>query len=167
EGNTITAPGFAQYQASGDCGDLGPNYCDQLDAYEHWRFRSAGLSRDSARVAGAVSTESPEAGVTIVRDRAGVPHVVANGPDEQTIEERLAYGIGYAQAEERLFQMEILRRAGEGRLSDLLGSQYLQMDLLTRRDSETDAERQAEISALDPTNRASLQRYADGINAVI
>jgi penicillin amidase len=49
----------------------------------------------------------------------------------------------------------------------LLGSQYLQMDLLTRRDAETDAERQRQIDALDPTNRASLQRYADGINAVI
>src|SRR5207302_3487000 len=167
EGNTITAPGFAQYQASGDCGDLGPNYCDQLDAYEHWRFRSAGLSRDSAHVAGAVSTESPEAGVTIVRDRAGVPHVFANGPDEQTIEERLAYGIGYAQAEERLFQMEILRRAAEGRLSELLGLSYLEMDELTRRDSETGAERQAQVDALPPGQRQSLQRYADGINTVI
>src|SRR5437763_8055750 len=140
EGNTITGPGFAQYQAGGDCADLGPNYCDQLDAYEHWRFRGARLSPDPAHVPGAVGTESPEAGVTIVRDGAGVPHVFADGPDEQAIEERLAYGIGYAQAEERLFQMEILRRAGEGRLSDLLGPSYKEMDLITRRDSETAAE---------------------------
>ena len=167
EGNTITPAGFAQYQADGDCADLGPNYCDQLNAYEHWRFRSAGLAADAAHVAGAVRTESPETGVTIVRDGAGVPHVFARGPNEQTIEERLAYGIGYAQAEERPFQMEILRRAGEGRLSDLLGPAYVQMDLVSRRDSESPAERQAEVNALPPGQRRSLQAYADGINAVI
>src|SRR5438067_10726051 len=92
EGNTITADGFARYQASGDCGDLGPNFCDHLNAYEHWRFRGARLSQDPTHVDGALSTTSPETGVTIVRDRAGVPHVFASGPDEQTIEERLAYG---------------------------------------------------------------------------
>ena len=167
EGNTITAPAFAHYQASGDCADLGPNFCDQLGAYEHWRFRDARLAPQPAQVAGAVRSETPQAGVTIVRDQAGVPHVYATGPDEQTIEERLAYGIGVAQAEERLFQMEILRRAGEGRLSDLLGPAYLQMDVVTRRDSETPAERQAEVDALPPGQRASLQAYANGINAVI
>jgi len=167
EGNTVTADALAKNQASGDCSDLGPHMCDQLDAYENWRFRSAPLSRAPSDVPGAAGTTQPEAGVTIVRDSSGVPHVFAGGPDEQTIEERLAYGIGYAQAEERLFQMEILRRAAEGRLSELLGPSYLEMDELTRRDSETGAERQAQVDALPPGQRQSLQRYADGINAVI
>jgi penicillin amidase len=167
EGNTITAGSFAKYEASGDCADLGSNYCDQLADYEHWRFRRAGLARNPVGVRGAVSSERPATGLTIVRDGAGVPHVFAEGPNEQAIEDRLAYGIGYAQAEERLFQMEILRRAGEGRLSDLLGPAYVQMDIVTRRDSETRAERQAEIDALPAGQRRSLQAYADGINAVI
>ena len=167
EGNTITPGAFARYHASGDCADLGPHVCDQLDAYEHWRFRSAPLSPDADHVAGATSRESPAEGVTIVRDGAGVPHVFAGGPDEQTIEERIGYGVGYAQAEERLFQMEVLRRAAEGRLSDLLGPDYVEMDVVTRRDSETDAERRAQIAALPPGQRRSLQAYADGINAVI
>src|SRR5438128_2004008 len=63
--------------------------------------------------------------------------------------------------------MEILRRAGEGRLSDLLGPADVLMDVVRRRDSETPAERQAEGDALPPGQRASLQAYANGINAVI
>jgi penicillin amidase len=167
EGNTITLSGYAQNQAGTGCDGLGAHYCDQMELYKNWGFRQAPLSPDPAHVARSASTEQPAAGVTIVRDGDGVPHIFATGPDRATIEGRLAFGTGYAQAEERLFQMDILRRAAEGRLSDLLGSQYVQMDVLTRRDSETDAERQAQINALDPTNRASLERYADGINAVI
>lgn len=167
EGDTITLAGYAQNQAGTGCVGLGPNYCDQQQLYSNWGFRQGPLSPGPAQVASKTSTEHPADGVTIVRDAAGVPHIFATGPDRATIEGRLAFGTGYAQAEERLFQMDILRRAAEGRLSDLLGNQYLQMDVLTRRDSETDAERRAQINALDPTDRASLQRYADGINAVI
>jgi penicillin amidase len=167
EGNTITLSGYAQNQAGTGCDGLGPHYCDQMQLYSNWDFRREPLAADPAHVARAVSTEQPAVGVTIVRDSDGVPHVFATGPDRASIEGRLAFGIGYAQAEERLFQMDVLRRAAEGRLSDLLGSQYLQMDVLARRDSETDAERRAQIDSLDPRNRASLQRYADGVNAVI
>jgi hypothetical protein len=167
EWNSITFDAFLKNLASGDCNDLGPNVCDQLEGYKNWRFRQGPLSSDPSQVADAVGEQQPADGVTIVRDKAGVPHVFASGPDEQAIEQRLAFGIGYAQAEERLFQMEILRRAGEGRLSELLGPDYLTMDQITRRDSETAAERQAEIASLSPGQQHSLQAYADGINAVI
>src|SRR5258708_5823927 len=157
EGNTITLAGYAQNQAGTGCDGLGPHYCDQMALYSNWGFRQEPLAADPAHVTNAVSSEQPAEGVTIVRDSDGVPHIFATGPDEATIEGRVAFGTGYAQAEERLFQMDILRRAAEGRLSDLLGSQYLQMDVLTRRDSETEAERQAQIDRLNPTDRASLQ----------
>src|SRR5207237_10870648 len=81
EGNTITLDAFAKNQASGDCGDLGPNVCDQADAYKSWRFRRAPLSAGPSEVPDAAGTEKPEAGVTIVRDKTGVPHVFADGPD--------------------------------------------------------------------------------------
>jgi penicillin amidase len=167
EGSTITVGAYSKNQASGDCADLGAHVCDQLSAYQNWQFRNGALAASPGAVLGATTTESPQAGVTIVRDSYGVPHIYASGPDEQTIEQRLAYGIGYAQAEERLFQMEVLRRAAEGQLSQLLGSQYLQMDVITRRDSETEQERQGQLATLSPGNRASLQSYVDGVNAVI
>ena len=57
--------------------------------------------------------------------------------------------------------MEVLRRAAEGRLADLLGPDYLTMDYVTRRDSETDAERaQAVAAQLTAGQRVSLQAYA-------
>ena len=167
-GSTITLPGYLKNQFTGSCADLGPHECDQLDLYKDWRFKGASLSPDADHVAGAVSEDDPASGVRIVHDSWGVPHIFAVGPDEQTIEERLAYGIGFAQAEDRLFQMEIFRRAGEGRLSELLGKDYIEMDVVMRRDVETSAERTAQAAAmLTPGQRASLQRYADGINAVI
>jgi penicillin amidase len=168
EGDTITLQRFAANQASGDCADLGPHACDQMQTYADWRFRVGDLAPTPADVPHPESDETPAPGVRIVRDGAGVPHIYADGADAQAIQDHIAYGIGYAQAQERLFQMEILRRAAEGRLADLLGPDYLQMDLLTRRDSETEAERaQALEGELTAGERESLQAYADGINAVI
>ena len=91
----------------------------------------------------------------------------ATGSDEQSIERRLAFGFGYAQAEERLFQMEILRRAAEGRLSDLVGPSYLRYDEEYRRDAETDAERADDVARhLSPADLAALgsirARFATG-----
>lgn len=167
EGSTITAGAYATNQATGNCADEGPHVCDQLSMYENWQFRDGRLDPAPGDVLNPSSTESPEPGVEIVRDAYGVPHIYASGPDQTTIEQRIAYGIGYAQAEERLFQMEVLRRAAEGDLAQLLGSSYLEMDTITRRDSETDSERQGQIAALSPSNRAALDSYVAGINAVI
>src|SRR3546814_2427882 len=54
--------------------------------------------------------------VEVVRDRWGVPHVYAQSQAEA------AYGLGYAHAQDRLWQMEMQRRIAAGRLSEALGS---------------------------------------------
>src|SRR5438132_6575156 len=145
EGNTITVPEFVANQASGSCADLGPHMCDQLAMYKNWQFKDGALRPDADHVAAASSSEVPAVGVRIVRDSWGIPHVFASGANEQTIEENLAFGVGYAQAEERMFQMEVLRRAAEGTISELVGpgtdNAYSTMDFVTRRDSETNDER--------------------------
>ena len=76
--------------------------------------------------------------VTILRDRWGVPHIFTSGRDAG---DRAAYANGYAQAEDRLFEMDVLRRAGTGRLAEMLGSGYLLMDEVVRRDGFTAVER--------------------------
>jgi penicillin amidase len=172
EGNTITVPAFLANQASGNCADLGPHTCDQLDMYKNWQFKDGALSPDADHVANAQSSETPIAGVRIVRDNFGVPHIFACGPTEQAIEENIAFGVGYAQAEERLFQMEVLRHAGEGTLSELVGpgpnNSYSTMDFTVRRDSETNDERLTQIAThLNAGQQASLTRFTDGINAYI
>jgi penicillin amidase len=172
EGNTITVPAFLANQASGNCADLGPHTCDQLDMYKNWQFKPASLSRDADHVANAQSSETPITGVRIVRDNFGVPHIFSSGPTEQAIEENIAFGVGYAQAEERLFQMEVLRHAAEGTLSELVGpgpnNSYSTMDFVVRRDSETNDERLTQIAThLSAGQQKSLTRFTDGINAYI
>ena len=167
EGSTITLAAYAHNQITGSCSDEGAHVCDQLRMYENWRFRTGALHPSPSSVPTPSAITSPEPGVEIVRDSFGIPHVYATGPSGGVIRQRIAYGIGYAQAQERLFQMEILRHAAEGELTELLGRPYLEMDLITRRDSETAAERRRQLAALSPPDRSALNSYVAGINAVI
>ena len=69
------------------------------------------------------STESPEPGVTIVRDKGyGVPHIYGDTRAE------LMFGIGYATAEDRLFFIDALRHAGAGDLASFAGGSNVSMD---------------------------------------
>ena len=52
---------------------------------------------------------------TIIRDDWGVPHIYSESKDT------LYFLLGYAHAQDRLFQMEVLRRAANGRLSEFIG----------------------------------------------
>ena len=65
--------------------------------------------------------------VEIVRDTANVPHVFAAS------EEAAMFGLGFAHAQDRLWQMTMLRRTVQGRLSELFGARTLQTDALLRR----------------------------------
>ena len=68
-------------------------------------------------------SESPEPGVTIVRDsQFGVPHIYGDTRAE------LMFGIGYASAEDRLFFMDVLRHAGRGELAQFAGGANVGMD---------------------------------------
>src|ERR1700679_1669566 len=60
--------------------------------------------------------------VTIKRDHFGAAHIYAD-----TVHE-LFYGYGYAAAEDRLFQLEMLKRTATGGVSEVLGSKYLDVD---------------------------------------
>ena len=65
---------------------------------------------------GTITTEKIENKVEIIRDSYGVPHIFAENQND------LAFGLGYAMAQDRLWQMDILRRASLGRLSELFGT---------------------------------------------
>ncbi|HYR96867.1 MAG TPA: penicillin acylase family protein [Candidatus Binatus sp.] len=120
----------------------------------------------AAVLLGAVtrSAAAPPEAVTILRDAYGVPHVFTSG---RAALENGAYGNGYAQAEDRLFQMDILRRAATGRLAQRLGPSYLLMDQVARRDSFPLDEREGFFRHLSRRNRRSLEAYRDGVNAFI
>ncbi len=96
--------------------------------------------------------------VEIVRDTAAVPHIFG------ATDHDVYFGLGLAHAQDRLWQMLTLRRTAQGRLSELFGEPTLQIDdLLRRLDVYTLAT--ASVDALDPETVATLQAYADGVNA--
>ncbi len=96
--------------------------------------------------------------VEVVFDRHGVPHVYASGPEDAW------FAAGLLHARDRLWQMELYRRAAYGRLSEMLGEETLPIDrrFLTL-DLRSAAE--AEWRAAPPAVRDALVRYAAGVNA--
>lgn len=96
--------------------------------------------------------------VEILSDAHGVPHVYASGPEDAW------FAAGALHARDRLWQMELYRRAGYGRLSEILGEETLPIDkrLVSLG---LGAAAVAEWSAAPPAVRAALTRYTQGVNA--
>src|ERR1043166_3690025 len=82
--------------------------------------------RARAPVAGARVSAPVSGTVEILRDRAGVPHVYA--PSTAGV----YFGLGFAMAQDRLWQMDRLRRRALGRQAEILGPTYVQIDLQHR-----------------------------------
>jgi penicillin amidase len=76
------------------------------------------------------------------------------------------FGLGMAHAQDRLWQMLMLRRTAQGRLSELFGPATAQIDDLLRR-LDLDRYARASVAALEPETLAALEAYADGVNAWI
>src|SRR6185436_8042357 len=79
------------------------------------------------QVSGTLSLADVSQPVRIVRDRWGVPHIYAEN------ERDLFVAQGFVQAQDRLFQMDLWRRSVQGRLSEVLGLNFVERDAATRR----------------------------------
>lgn len=113
-----------------------------------------------AKNSGEVRIASPAltAPVTVGRDSAGIVTITAQS------ERDAHFALGFVHAQDRLFQMELMRRLGTGRLSELFGLRTLKTDKLMRLlGLAQQAERQYE--AASPDLRAALDAYAAGVNA--
>jgi penicillin G amidase len=119
-------------------------------------------ARDACLAARSQVLAVPAAGaltapVEILRDRAGVPHIyAASTPD-------LFFGLGVAMAQDRLWQMDRLRRRALGRQAEILGPAYLSSDIahLTVGIDEIAAR---EVSEMDPATRGIVESFVAGIN---
>jgi penicillin amidase len=98
--------------------------------------------------------------VTVYRDIRGMPHIYAEN------EHDLYFAAGYVMAQERLWQMDLIRRATTGRLSEIFGKDYIQTDLFLRS-LEMTAKSKLIISNEDPGIISAMQAYTDGVNAYI
>ena len=115
-------------------------------------FVQDGASED--RIAGLGAQAS------IIRDENGVPYITAKSEED-------AYAaLGYAHAQDRLWQMDVARRAGEGRLSEIFGRRTIAFDALLRT---IGFKRVAEriLKEMPAKTRRVLQAYSNGVNAFI
>jgi penicillin G amidase len=93
-------------------------------------------------------------------DRQGVPHVRA------ILEADAWRALGWLHAADRLFQMELRRRAATGRLAEVLGPGAVPMDREARQLGHAALAR-GDWEAAGPSERAALAAYVDGINAYL
>jgi penicillin amidase len=98
--------------------------------------------------------------VEILRDRWGVPHIYASTTHD------LFFAQGYITAKDRLFQIDLWRRAGTGRLAEVLGPSAIERDKLARAVNYR-GDWNAEWSAYGPDTEAIVTAFTDGINAYI
>jgi penicillin amidase len=95
----------------------------------------------------------------ITRDSYGVPSVYAGSMRGAW------FGDGWAQAQDRMVQLELTRRSVEGTLSAIFGAGQLSQDETVRTFFYTPAELRAQYRSLSPAMRQALQEFSDGINA--
>ncbi len=109
---------------------------------------------------GTQSVTGLDAPVEIVRDTHAIPHIFAESPRDG------AFAMGFVHAQDRLWQMEMQRRVGAARLSELFGDRSLNTDRFLRT---LGVYRVAERNflMLSPETRAIYQAYAAGVNAYL
>lgn len=98
--------------------------------------------------------------VTIYRDSYGVPHIFAKNTHD------LFFAQGFVQAQDRLWEMDLSRRAVQGRLAEIFGPDYVDADYFFRTIGFFRAG-EAAAAAYPPEVVAITQAYSDGINAYI
>jgi acyl-homoserine lactone acylase PvdQ len=181
ENGLVNAVQLAQFEATGqrpaDSTDQRTQYANLLHGYstltdqalpQYYNDESFGV-----RASEITRTEapSPSVPVAIYRDSHDIPHVYG------ATTSAMSFGAGFAQAEDRLFEMDVLRHYGQGTVSQFLGPSCAdeQMDhdqLLLAPYTEQQA--QAQVDAL-PTQfgaqgvlaRQMIDSYVDGVNAYI
>jgi penicillin G amidase len=118
------------------------------------------LRRSLPQIDGTVTVSGLSAPVEIIRDTDAIPHVfAANKPDA-------LFGLGYVHAQDRLWQMELQRRIGFGRLSEVLGAAALPQDRFLRTVGFGRAARSAWETTPDWAKQ-QIDAYVAGVNAFI
>lgn len=112
---------------------------------------------------GKLDIASLQAPVEVYFDEFGIPHIYADNAED-------AYkAFGYVHAQDRLFQMDLMRRVGGGRLSEIIGPEMKDTDMFfrtlgTNRKAKEDA---ARFDKLPERIRSITLAYLEGVNAYI
>ena len=109
---------------------------------------------------GTIHVKGIKSEVKIYRDSVAVPYIYAKNQEDA------AFALGYVQAQERMFQMDLMRRAAEGRLSEIFGSKTVPFDKMFRTLGLYKIARR-EFKKDSPLSKKFLIAYSKGVNAYL
>jgi len=118
------------------------------------------VTRSFPTLSGTVSVPGLGDRVTVHRDAAGIPMIVADTPHDLFLAE------GYVHAQDRFWEMDVRRHVTSGRLSELFGASQVGTDAFIRTLGWRRVAEQ-EVAKLDPVTLGYYQSYADGVNAYL
>src|SRR3984957_16524257 len=113
-----------------------------------------------AVIGGTIRAPGLRSGVRVQRDRWGVAHIYAKNQHD------LFFAQGFVVAQDRLFQMELWKRSGQGRLAEVLGPSAVERDINARR-LRYRGDLAAEYASYAPDTLSILSALTDGINVYI
>jgi penicillin amidase len=114
------------------------------------------IKKSQPQLAGEVSVSGIKENVEIIRDVYGIPHIFArNEPD-------LFFALGYAMAQDRMWQMDFYRRLGNGRLSEIFGEELVETDRYFRLLSAAGINREIPNDLV-----FMITAFTDGVNAYL
>ncbi|WP_299676661.1 penicillin acylase family protein [uncultured Dokdonia sp.] len=107
-----------------------------------------------------ITEVTSERDLNIYVDDVGIPHIYTNEKEDA------AYGLGYMHAKDRYFQMEMISRIVQGRLSELLSAQTIESDVFWKpyEFEQKSIALLEEYKQTEPAFYAYLQSYSDGVN---
>jgi acyl-homoserine lactone acylase PvdQ len=176
QGQNVNATDLGQYELTGN---PPATFLNQKTPFDDLLYDAPQLTLDRlladfgdaslGAAPGPTSVETPRAGVTVTRDAHNVPHVVG-----LTRADTL-FGAGYVQAEDRLFEMDVLRHLGKADMTEFVGPSYMALDKAVWMQSDyDDAELTAQVEDLakryGAAGAAAIQDekdYIAGINSYI
>ncbi|MFO8056296.1 MAG: penicillin acylase family protein [bacterium] len=109
------------------------------------------------QIQGQIQVSGVKEDITILRDKWGVPHVSAKTRQD------LFFGVGYVQAQDRLFQMDLIRRVANGRTAEWLGPEALPSDKMARLIGFGRLARK-NFEKIPLETKACLEAYSRGVN---
>jgi penicillin G amidase len=144
--------GQVAYEATHKPSSFGPHVDDERADYWNHRFHFAGFTKSG-------TAEQPHDGVSIYRDSSGVPSVYGKTAAD------VWWGAGYAVAQDRLFEMDAIRRLARGSLAALAGAPAVPGDVEERILTYTPKEYAAQFARLPKNARTAITAYVAGANA--
>ncbi len=104
-----------------------------------------------------IKTSEIDAEISILRDNYAIPYIFSQSPNDSF------FALGYVHAQDRLWQMEFMRRLSQGRLSEILGQSFLESDILVRTLNIHNIAKES-LSFQESEILENLESYSKGVN---